>query len=191
MKALGHRAEHLAQADRLRRGKAERPDHLLLGQAEQPAARRRRAEHAGRAGDVPAAIVVRRVDGVADAALDFDAEHQRMQEVASRHRPRFGEREDRRTRPGRPGWMTVFRCVSSKSKTCELMPFISAACSMSIRSRRPSTLACGGPENGAARGSRYRPSRAATPPTAQPDPVQQRAARLARAPAPADPRAAR
>ena len=38
--------------------------------------------------------------------------------------------------------MMVFRCVSSKSKVCELMPFSSAALAMSTRSLRPSTLAC-------------------------------------------------
>ena len=67
--------------DGLRRREAERPDHLLLGQAEQLAARRRGAEHARRAGDVPAAIVMRGIDGVADAALHFDAENERVQEL--------------------------------------------------------------------------------------------------------------
>jgi hypothetical protein len=49
---------------------------------------------------------------------------------------------------GPAGWMTVFRWVSSKSNTWELIPFISDAFRMSIRSRRPSTAACGGPQNG-------------------------------------------
>ena len=102
MEALGHRAEHLAQADRLRRREAERPHHLLLGQPEAAAARRRGAEHAGRAGDVPAAVVVRGVDGVADAAFRFDAEHHRVEEVAPGHRAMLREREERRDdRPGR------------------------------------------------------------------------------------------
>ena len=63
---------------------------------------------------------------------------------------------------GPAGWMTVFRCVSSKSKTCELMPLISAAC-------RTSSARCGrarwpapGPRTARARRSPYRPSRAAT-----------------------------
>ena len=40
------------------------------------------------------------------------------------------------------GWMMVFRCVSSKSKVCELMPLMSAALAMSTRSLRPSNVAC-------------------------------------------------
>ena len=84
MEALGHRAEHLAQARRLRRREAERPGHLLPVEPEQLADRRRGAEHAGRAGDVPAAVVVVGIDCVADAALDLDAGDQRGQEVARR-----------------------------------------------------------------------------------------------------------
>jgi hypothetical protein len=38
--------------------------------------------------------------------------------------------------------MMVLRCVSSKSKVCELMPLTSAALAMSTRSGRPSTAAC-------------------------------------------------
>ena len=96
MKALGHRAEHLAQADRLRRREAERPHHLLLGQPQAAAARRGGAEHARGAGDVPAAVVVRGIHGVADPALRFDAHHHRREKVASRDRAMFGEREERR-----------------------------------------------------------------------------------------------
>jgi hypothetical protein len=44
--------------------------------------------------------------------------------------------------------MMVFGCVSSKSSTCELIPFIRAACMMSRRSLRPRTVACAGPEKG-------------------------------------------
>jgi hypothetical protein len=44
---------------------------------------------------------------------------------------------------GPAGWMMVFRCVSSKSKVCELMPLSSAALAMSTLSPRPSTVACG------------------------------------------------
>ena len=50
--------------------------------------------------------------------------------------------------------MTVLRCVSSKSNTCELMPFISDAVSASIRSRRPSTVAWAGPGERGERGDR-------------------------------------
>jgi hypothetical protein len=44
---------------------------------------------------------------------------------------------------GPAGWMMVFRCVSSKSKVCELMPLSSAALAMSTFSLRPSSEACG------------------------------------------------
>ena len=43
---------------------------------------------------------------------------------------------------GPAGWMMVFRCVSSKSKVCEVMPLTSAALAMSTFSARPSTVAC-------------------------------------------------
>ena len=43
---------------------------------------------------------------------------------------------------GPAGWITVFRCVSSKSKVCDVMPFTSAAPAMSSFSARPSTLDC-------------------------------------------------
>ena len=96
MEALGHGAEHLAQSHGLRGGEAQRPDHLLFGQAEQLAGRRRGAEHAHRAGDVPAHVVVRGIDGVADAAFDFDAEHQGVQEIAPADRAVLGQRQDGR-----------------------------------------------------------------------------------------------
>lgn len=44
---------------------------------------------------------------------------------------------------GPAGWMMVLRCVSSKSKVCEVMPLTSAALAMSTLSARPGTLACG------------------------------------------------
>ena len=91
---LHHRAEHLAQARGLRRRDAQRPDHLLLGEAEQPARRRGGAEHARRAGDVPADVVVRRIDGVADAALGLHAQDEGVQEIRAADRRAFRERED-------------------------------------------------------------------------------------------------
>jgi len=44
---------------------------------------------------------------------------------------------------GPAGWITVFRCVSSKSKVCEVIPFTSAALAMSTLSARPRMLDCG------------------------------------------------
>ena len=102
VKTLRHGPEHLAQADRLRGGEAEGPAHLLFRQSEQPPGCGRGAEDTGRARDVPAAIVVGRIHGVADAALHFGAEDERVQEVASRHRPRFRKsQDDGRHRAGR------------------------------------------------------------------------------------------
>ena len=67
VKRLRHRPEHFPQAGRLRRSEADRPDHFLHRQVEQPADRGRRAKHARGAGDVPAGVVVRRVDRVGHA----------------------------------------------------------------------------------------------------------------------------
>ena len=46
---------------------------------------------------------------------------------------------------GPAGWMIVLRCVSSKSKVCEVMPLTSAALAMSTcrRDRAPSPAAAG------------------------------------------------
>ena len=102
MEALGHGAEHLAQSDRLRGGQAQRPDHLLFGEIQQLADRRRRAERTHGPGDVPADVVMRRIDGVADAAFHFRAEDQRVQEIARRRPGGIRQAPGWRTRPGRP-----------------------------------------------------------------------------------------
>ena len=96
MERLAHRPEHLAQSGGLRRGQPDRPHHVLLRQTEQLADRGRRAEHAGRPGDVPAGIVVRRIDRVAHARFGFEAENERQQEVAAGHVIRAGVCEQRR-----------------------------------------------------------------------------------------------
>src|SRR3546814_6568686 len=81
---------------------SERPAHLLRIQPDGAADRRRRAEHAGGAGDVPAAVVVIRIDGIADAALHLDADDQRGQQLAARQRADLRQRQQRRgDRPGR------------------------------------------------------------------------------------------
>ena len=103
MKALGHRAEHFAQADGLRRGEAERPDHLLFGQVRAvcPLPPRRRTTPAVPVMCQPT-IVVRRIHRVADAALHLDAQDERVQEIRARHRPVFGQRQNRRRHRDRP-----------------------------------------------------------------------------------------
>ena len=94
VEALGHGAEHLAQADWLRGGQAERPHHALFIQPEELAGRRGSPEHAGAAGDMPADVVMVGIDRVADPALDIDAEHQGVDEAFARNRPIFGQGED-------------------------------------------------------------------------------------------------
>src|SRR3954470_18614932 len=69
---------------------------------------------------------------------------------------------------GPAGWMIVFRCVSSKSSTCELMPLIKAACSTSKRSDRPKSPAWGGPENGLNAATAWSGAPCREPPTATP-----------------------
>ena len=99
---LGHGAELFAHADRLRRGDAQRHLRAPRVEPEQPRAGRGAAEHAGRAGDVPAAVVVIRVDRVADAARHFDAEHEGVDQRAAAQAQVFGQRQRRRRhRPGR------------------------------------------------------------------------------------------
>src|SRR3546814_3642921 len=76
---------------------AERPAHLLRVEPDGAADGSRRAEDAGGAGDVPAAVVVIGIDGVADAALHFDADNERGQQVAARQRADLRQRQQRRS----------------------------------------------------------------------------------------------
>src|SRR5581483_10387687 len=73
----------------------QRPGHLPCVKVQQLSGGRRRAEHAGGAGDVPADVVMRRIHRVADAALDLDAEDKRMQKFRAADWRTFGERQDR------------------------------------------------------------------------------------------------
>jgi len=108
VEGLPHRSEHLAQPRGLRRRQADGPDHLLRREAQQFSDRRRRTEYAGGAGDVPAGVVVRRIHGVADSRLGFEAEDEGMHEIASADRIRAGVGEQRR-RDGRRGMAVVTR----------------------------------------------------------------------------------
>ena len=101
--ALGRHAQHLHQTGGLRRGAAQRPNHLFYVEPEQPAGRRRRAEHAAARGDVPAPrAVVRRRDRIADPARDLDADRERIEQIDAAHalqlRQRVERRHDRRGR---------------------------------------------------------------------------------------------
>ena len=123
MQRLGHRAELLAHADRLRRGDAERHRGRVRVEPQEPRAGGGRAEHPGRAGDVPAAVVVVGIDRVADAARDVDAEHERRRRPAGRVAPVCSASASAADATGPAGWMIVLRCVSSKSNVCDAMPF--------------------------------------------------------------------
>ena len=102
MERLGHRAELLAQAYRLRRGDAERHRGLRFVELEQACAGRGRAEHAGRARDVPAAVVVIGVEGVAHAARHVDAEDERVDQRPTACAGVLGQRQRGRShRTGR------------------------------------------------------------------------------------------
>ena len=96
VKRLGHRTELLAHADRLRRRDAERHRGLLRVEPEEPRGGCGGAQHAGRAGDMPSAVVVVGIDRVADAALDVDPDHDRIDERAPRRTEVLGERQRRR-----------------------------------------------------------------------------------------------
>ena len=100
---LGHGAELLAHADGLRGGNAQRHRGLLGVQAEQAGAAGGRAQGAGGAGDVPAAVVVVGVHRVADAARHVDAQHQRVDQRTAAGPGLLGQRQQRRSTRARPG----------------------------------------------------------------------------------------
>ena len=97
VKGFGHGAELLAHADRLRGGDAQRHGGLRSVKLEQAGAGGSRAQRAGGAGDVPAAVVVFRVHGVADAASHVDAQYQRVNALASASTDVLGQSHDGRS----------------------------------------------------------------------------------------------
>src|SRR5438128_1904053 len=68
--------------------------HLLFRETKKLAARGRGPEDAGRSRDVPAAIVVGRIHGVANTALHLDAQHHGVEKLLARHRALLGQRKD-------------------------------------------------------------------------------------------------
>jgi hypothetical protein len=76
-----HGTEHFAQTDRLGRRKPESPSHALCIQPEQLANGSRRTENPRGSSYVPADIVMRRENCIADAALNLDAQDQRVNEI--------------------------------------------------------------------------------------------------------------
>jgi hypothetical protein len=100
---LGHGAELLAQAHGLRGGDAHGHRRAVRVQAQQARAPGGCTQHAGGAGDVPAAVVVLGVHHVADAARHVDAQHQRVDQLAAAGAAVFGQREQPQRPPARPG----------------------------------------------------------------------------------------
>jgi hypothetical protein len=95
VEGLGHGAELLAHAHRLRRRDAQRHGRALRVQAEQAGARGRGTHRPGAAGDVPAAVVVVGIHGIADAAAHVDAQHQRVDQGAAAGAGVLGQRQQR------------------------------------------------------------------------------------------------
>ena len=93
MKALGHRAEHFPNSDRLRCRQPDRVAHPLFVEPEDPAGRNRSAEYAGRTGGVPADVAERRLHRARDPAFRLEAHHHRGDEVAPVDRLELGQRE--------------------------------------------------------------------------------------------------
>ena len=95
MEALAHAAEHLAQPGRLGCRSAERMQGTSLVKAQQPGAGCGRADHADRAGNVPADFVVRGHDRLCDAAFHFDTRHKSIDQFGAGRASQFGERQQR------------------------------------------------------------------------------------------------
>ena len=103
---------------------------------------------------------MRGIDGVADAALDLRAEDERVKEVAAGDRLQFRQRENRGRDEGRR-MNDGLEVRVVEVQDVELMPFMSDTVSASIRSDRPSTVAWGGPANGASAAIAWSASRGA------------------------------
>jgi hypothetical protein len=73
----------------LRRGIAESPDHVLLVETQEFSCRSSGAEHPACRGDMPTAAVMRRGDGVSDAALGLDTEDHRVHQILTTDRAQF------------------------------------------------------------------------------------------------------
>ncbi len=79
----------------MRGRQSQAPHHLLFVLSQQLADRRRCAEYTGRAGDVPAHVIVIRIHHIADAARGFHAQHQRIEKLLARYRFVFRQRQYR------------------------------------------------------------------------------------------------
>ena len=143
MEGLGHRAELLAHADRLRCGDAERHRRLRASRPQEARAGGRRAEHSRRAGDVPAAVVVVGIDRVADAACDVDAEHEGVDQLAAAGARRARPARAPPMRPGRAGMDDRLAGACRRNRRCATRCRSAARrLPMSTRSLRPRIVAC-------------------------------------------------
>ena len=111
---LGHGAELLAVACRLRRGDAEAVRGGDSGQAEQPDGNGRRSEGAGGAGHVPAGVVVLGVERVTRPGGEFVAQRMRREQIDTLA-PRHSASGVPAAYSGVVGWRIVGTWVSSKS----------------------------------------------------------------------------
>jgi hypothetical protein len=125
------------------------------------------ANNSGRAGDVPSCIVVRRRNRISNAGSDFEAEYEGVKKINSAHLARTGIAKQR-SGDGRRRVAIGFGVVSSKSRTCEEIPFTNAARNGSRRSLRPSMAAVPPPANGIRTRIAMLTASSAAAPTAQP-----------------------
>src|ERR687895_227253 len=84
---FGHRAKLLPYPGRLRSRHPERPAHPPLVEPEQSTGRRCGAERSSRAGDVPASVVVLRVDREPYSTLNLESNGEGHDEVPAAGRP--------------------------------------------------------------------------------------------------------
>jgi len=134
-----HRTEGVAMAERHHHREPHRAPERRIIEAEQQHGGHGRADDAAGPGDVPAAIVVLRRDRDADPQLRFAAERECGQCGLPAGYRLLGECDEHAMQAA-PGWMTVARCVSSKSSTCAAKPAASATKCASTRSPRPGSV---------------------------------------------------
>ena len=115
---LGHRAEVLAQARRLRRRQRYRHSRPFRGKPQQPGGRRRRAQGPQRPGGMPAqVVVVRGADGIAHGAGHLEPQQIGQQQLAAggagflRQRQRPGDQGRAGVRLGDVGNVIVVQGV--------------------------------------------------------------------------------
>ena len=92
---LRHGPEHFAQSRRLGGRQADGPDHLLFVETDQFPDGHRGAEHSRRAGNVPADIVVRGIDRIADPRFSLEPQDEGVYEISASYLVGAGISEQR------------------------------------------------------------------------------------------------